>query len=69
MSFYDTSPLRDTIEELVDFDLINRRKVRLSLGTAKVLTGNSFYFGQSQTPISVQTMCAPAALCRRGFRL
>src|SRR5271166_5932953 len=27
LSIYDTSPLRDTLEELVDFDLINRKAV------------------------------------------
>src|SRR5580698_10604322 len=27
LSFYDTSPLRETLVELVDFDLINRKQV------------------------------------------
>lgn len=44
LSFYDTSPLRQTLEELIDFDLLNSGAVRLSLGAAHVLLGNSVYF-------------------------
>src|SRR5258707_1170675 len=37
LSVYDTSPLRDTLEELVDFKLINdRRRIRLSVGAVNV---------------------------------
>jgi NTE family protein len=54
LSVYDTSPLRDTLAELVDFDLLNRSKgVRLSVGAVNVHTGNSVYFdsrGQKLTP-------------------
>ena len=39
LSYYDTSPLNRTLEELVDFDLINSRKVRLSLGAVNVTGG------------------------------
>ena len=31
LSVYDTTPLKATLEELVDFDLINRGQVRLSV--------------------------------------
>jgi len=44
LSFYDTSPLRQTLEELIDFDLLNSGTLRLSLGAAHVLRGNSVYF-------------------------
>jgi len=44
LSVYDTAPLRATLERLVDFDLINRRKVRLSVGAVSVRSGNSQYF-------------------------
>lgn len=44
LGIYDTSPLRATLERLVDFDLINSRKVRLSVGAVNVRTGNSQYF-------------------------
>ena len=44
LSVYDASPLRATLERLVDFDLINSRKVRLSVGAVNVRSGNSQYF-------------------------
>jgi NTE family protein len=43
-SYYDTSPLRKTLERLVDFDLINDLKTRLSVGAVSVTTGNFRYF-------------------------
>jgi NTE family protein len=44
MSIYDTAPLRDTLVELVDFDLLNTRAIRLSVGAVNIRTGNSVYF-------------------------
>ena len=43
-SFYDTAPLRTTLERLVDFDRINDLKTRLSVGAVSVTTGNFRYF-------------------------
>ena len=43
-SYYDTAPLRKTLEHLVDFDRINDLKTRLSLGVVSVTTGNFKYF-------------------------
>src|SRR5260370_5216813 len=43
-SYYDTAPLRKTLEHLVDFDRINDLKCRLSLGAVSVTTGNFKYF-------------------------
>jgi NTE family protein len=43
-SYYDTSPLRNTLERLVDFDRINDLKCRLSVGAVGVTTGNFKYF-------------------------
>jgi NTE family protein len=39
-SFYDTSMLRGTLERLVDFDRINAREMRLSVGAVNVRSGN-----------------------------
>jgi NTE family protein len=45
ISYYDTSPLRQTLLELVDFDRINAKSgVRLSVGAVNVITGNFKYF-------------------------
>jgi len=43
-SYYDTAPLRATLERLVDFDRINDLKTRLSIGAVGVTTGNFRYF-------------------------
>src|SRR6266446_8092612 len=44
LSVYDTSPLRTTLEALVDFDRINSGKTRLSLGAVNIRLGNFVYF-------------------------
>src|SRR5580698_5947518 len=43
-SYYDTAPLRTTLERLLDFDRINDLKTRLSVGAVSVTTGNFRYF-------------------------
>jgi NTE family protein len=43
-SYYDTSPLRKTLERLVDFDRINDLQCRLSVGAVGVTSGNFRYF-------------------------
>src|ERR1700752_3186949 len=47
-SYYDTAPLRKTLEHLVDFDRINDAKTRLSVGAVSVTTGNFCYFDNVQ---------------------
>ncbi|XUM24228.1 DUF3734 domain-containing protein [Bradyrhizobium oligotrophicum S58] len=44
VSYYDTAPLKRTLERLVDFDRINDLKTRLSVGAVGVTTGNFTYF-------------------------
>ncbi|KRQ93554.1 DUF3734 domain-containing protein [Bradyrhizobium valentinum] len=43
-SYYDTAPLKKTLERLVDFDRINDLKMRLSVGAVGVASGNLRYF-------------------------
>jgi NTE family protein len=43
-SYYDTAPLRKTLQRLVDFDRINDLKTRLSVGAVGVTSGNFRYF-------------------------
>jgi NTE family protein len=43
-SYYDTAPLKKTLERLVDFDRINDGKTRLSIGAVGVTSGNFKYF-------------------------
>ncbi len=44
LSYYDTAPLKKTLEHLVDFDRINDLKTRLSVGAVGVTSGNFKYF-------------------------
>jgi NTE family protein len=44
VSYYDTAPLKKTLERLVDFDRINDLKCRLSVGAVGVTSGNFKYF-------------------------
>ena len=41
--YYSTAPLRRTLEELVDFERINRGPMRLTVGAANVRTGEMRY--------------------------
>ena len=62
VSIYDTSPLRRTLEELVDFELINSQKVRVSLGAVNVRTGASVYFDSQNMRIGPEHVMASGAL-------
>jgi NTE family protein len=63
LSMYDTSPLRSTLEELVDFDFLNDRSgVRLSLGAVNIETGNSVYFDSRDVEITVEHVLASGSL-------
>src|SRR3954451_23792189 len=44
MSYYDTAPLKKTLERLVDFDRINDLKTRFSVGAVGVTSGDFKYF-------------------------
>ena len=61
-SIYDTAPLRDTLLGLIDFDLINSKKMRLSVGAVSVTTGNSIYFDNLTHTIGPEHVMASGAL-------
>jgi NTE family protein len=61
-SVYDTSDLRQTLETLVDFDLINTKKVRLALGAVDVELGDSTYFDNTKQRIGPEHVMASGAL-------
>jgi NTE family protein len=62
VSYYDTEPLRATLNELVDFDLLNNGDVRVSLGAANVRTGESVYFDSTRDVIAAEHVMASGAL-------
>lgn len=62
LSVYDTEPLRATLLELVDFDLLNSGAVRTSIGAVQVLTGNMQYFDTASQVIGPEHLMASGAL-------
>jgi NTE family protein len=61
-SFYDTSHLKQTLKELVDFDRINAQRLRFSVGAVNVRSGNFVYFDTATQPIGPEHIMASAAL-------
>jgi NTE family protein len=62
VSYYDTQPLKATLEQLVDFDYVNQKHVRLSLGAANVSNGKSMYFDNTRMRIGPEHVMASSAL-------
>ena len=62
VSFYDTSGLRSTLERLVDFDRINAREMRFSVGAVNVRTGGFAYFDNHEILIRPEHVMASGAL-------
>ena len=61
-SYYDNSPLKATLERLVDFDLINAGLTRLSVGAVNVGTGNFTYFDSTTHRIRPEHIIASGSL-------
>jgi len=62
ISYYDTEPLKKTLERLVDFDLLNSGAVRLSVGAVNVRSGNFCYFDTTEQRLDVRHIMASGAL-------
>lgn len=61
-SFYDTSPLAQTLEKLVDFDRLNAGEVRVSVGAVNVRSGNFVYFDTAERRLGPKHFMASGAL-------
>lgn len=62
VSYYDTAALKGTLEALVDFDRINAKTVRFSVGAVNVRTGNFAYFDNAEITIRPEHVMASGAL-------
>src|SRR3546814_136987 len=62
LSYYDTAPLRASLEKLVDFDRLNNDGIRLSVGAVDIETGNFTYFDSHHTRIGPEHIMASGAL-------
>jgi NTE family protein len=61
-SFYDTNELEKTLNHLIDWDIINNRERRLSVGAVNVRTGNFRYFDSDIEVLNAQHVMASGAL-------
>ncbi|MFL6638061.1 MAG: patatin-like phospholipase family protein, partial [Paraburkholderia graminis] len=61
-SYYDTAPLKATLESLCDFDRINSREMRVSVGAVNCGTGNFAYFDNTHTTLRAEHFMASGAL-------
>ena len=62
LSYYDVSPLKATLENLVDFDRINSQETRFSVGATNVRTGNFIYFDNATHKIGPAHVMASGSL-------
>jgi len=62
LSYYDVSPLKATLERLVDFDLINDGGIQLSVGATNVRSGNFVYFDNRTHRIGPEHIIASGSL-------
>ena len=61
-SYYDTAPLRATLEQLVDFDRINAGEIRFSVGAVEVRSGNFIYFDTTTHKTAFEHIAASGSL-------
>jgi NTE family protein len=61
-SYYDNTPLRATLERLVDFDRINSGEMRFSVGAVDVCSGNFVYFDTTTHKIDFEHVIASGSL-------
>jgi NTE family protein len=60
--YYSTEPLEQTLAELVDFDLVNSCRPRLTVGAAHVRTSRMRYFDSREGELDVRHIMASGAL-------
>jgi NTE family protein len=60
--YYSTAPLETTLSDLVDFNLINKGKLRLTVGAAHMRTSRMTYFDSRRCELDVKHIMASGAL-------
>jgi NTE family protein len=61
-AYYTTAPLRETLAELVDFEHLNARGARLTVGAVNVNTGEMRYFDSRDEALCAEHVMASGAL-------
>ena len=62
VSYYDTTPLKETLARLVDFDLINAQPMRFTALATNIRTGAPTYFDNREQKIAAAHILASASL-------
>lgn len=62
LSYYDSAPLRDTLDALIDWDLVNNGPMRLSVGAVDVESGNFRFFDTATDRLDARHIMASGAL-------
>ena len=62
LSYYDSAPLKKTLDALIDWDLVNDGPVRLSVGAVDVVSGNFRYFDTAIERLDARHVMASGAL-------
>jgi NTE family protein len=62
VGYYSTEPLEQTLNELVEPDVLKNGGTRLSVGAVNIKTGNFAYFDNRKKPITLQHIMASGAL-------
>ncbi len=62
LSYYDSAPLKATLDSLIDWDLVNDGPVRLSVGAVDVISGNFRYFDSAIERLDARHIMASGAL-------
>jgi NTE family protein len=62
VAIYDHSPLRSTLERLVDFERLNRAEVRHTVGCVDLESGEEVYFDNTREEIRPEHILASTAI-------
>jgi len=62
LSFYDTSPLKETLHKVIDFDYLNTGRTRLSVGAVDIASGDLKFFDNRKQRIEAKHIMASCAL-------
>jgi NTE family protein len=61
-SYYSTAPLRETLSELLDLEILAKKKPRLTMGAVNVPKGEMHYFDNREMELGLDHVMASGAL-------
>ena len=60
--YYSVDPLRETLNELIDFDVLSKGQTRLTVGASSVRKSEMRYFDSRDMPLAIEHVMASGAL-------